>query len=102
MAALKTMQTLDWLAHRAQISPRQVALIEGGRQWTYAELNQEVAVYAARLAAAEVRPGQHVATLLPNRAEYVFLIHALARLGAVLAPLNTRLAEAELRWQLQQ
>jgi o-succinylbenzoate---CoA ligase len=96
------MQTLDWLAHRARISARQVALIQGERQWSYLELDQAVAGYAARLAAAGVKAGQRVAVLMPNRFEYVCLIHALARMGAVLVPLNIRLAEPELRWQLQQ
>lgn len=54
---------------------------------------------AARLAGAGVKRGGHVAVLMPNRPEVVFVIHALARLGAVLVPLNTRLTEAELRWQ---
>ncbi|NUM46637.1 MAG: o-succinylbenzoate--CoA ligase, partial [Anaerolineales bacterium] len=46
-----------------------------------------------------VKRGGHVAVLMLNRPEYVFAIHALARLGAVLVPLNTRLTETELRWQ---
>ena len=90
------MQTLDWLAHRARISAGHVALIQGERQWSYRELDQAVAEYAARLAAAGVRAGQHVAVLMPNRFEYVCLIHALARIGVALVPLNIRLAEPEL------
>jgi o-succinylbenzoate---CoA ligase len=96
------MQTLDWLAHRARISAHQIALIQGQQQWSYRELDQAVAGYAAQLAAAGVKAGQHVAVLMPNRFEYICLIHALARMGAVLVPLNIRLAEPELRWQLQQ
>ena len=32
---------------------------------------------------------------------FVVLVHALSRLGAVLVPLNTRLAPAEISWQLR-
>ncbi len=93
---------LDWLAHRAAISPQKIALIFGERAWTYRELNELTAGLAAQLVAAGVEAGQRVATLMPNRAEYVGLIHALARLGAVLVPLNTRLTAGELRWQVEQ
>jgi O-succinylbenzoic acid--CoA ligase len=42
-----------------------------------------------------------VATTLPPGHDFVELLHALPRLGAVLAPLNTRLTEAERRWQVE-
>ncbi len=93
---------LDWLAHRAQISPHKIALIAGEQSFTYRQLNALTARLCAQLAAAGIEPGQHVAALLPNQAEFVALIHALARLGAVLVPLNTRLTAAELRWQVTQ
>ncbi|HNB52993.1 MAG TPA: o-succinylbenzoate--CoA ligase [Anaerolineales bacterium] len=87
----------DWLAEQARVSPNKTALVWGARAWTYGELEAEVVGMAARLGG--VKRGEHVAVLMPNRPEYVFAIHALARLGAVLVPLNTRLTEVELRWQ---
>lgn len=93
---------LDWLAYRAQVSPAKTALIFGERQWTYGQLNAKTAQLAAQLAAAGVVPEQHVAVLLPNGPEFVIAIHALARLGAVMTPLNLRLTPAELRWQAKQ
>lgn len=89
----------DWLAEQAKVSPKKTALVWGERAWSYAELDAEVAGMAARLAGAGVKRGEHVAVLMLNRPEVVFAIHALARLGAVLVPLNTRLTEVELRWQ---
>jgi len=93
---------LDWLAHRAAISPQNVALIFQEQPWSYAALNRLVANLCAQLATAGVQAGQHVAVLMPNRVEYVGVVHALARLGAVLVPLNLRLTPAELRWQIKQ
>ena len=90
----------DWLTARVQATPRKIALIIGEQQWTYGELNQLVDTYCAGLIEQGVTPGQHVAVLLPNGLAYVCLVHALARLGAVVAPLNTRLTVAELRWQI--
>jgi len=91
-----------WLAQRMRRSPGRVALVWEGRQWSYGELGREVEVYAARLASLGVRAGQQVGVLLPNGPAYVCLVHALARLGAVLVPLNRRLTATELRWQVEQ
>jgi len=91
----------DWLAHQARAHPQRLALIWEDERWTYAALDAEVTRLADHLAAHGVRPGDHVAAHMPNRPEYVFLIHALARLGAVLVPLNTRLTDEERRWQVE-
>jgi O-succinylbenzoic acid--CoA ligase len=93
---------LDWLAHRAQVSPHKIALIFGDQRWTYGELNGVVAQLCGQLTTVGVQAGQQVAVLMPNRPEYVYLTHALARLGATLAPLNIRLTSEELRWQVEQ
>lgn len=92
----------DWLACRTSVTPHKLALIFGERRWTYRELNREVDRLCGHLITTGVQPGQRVAVLMPNQPEYVYLVHALARLGATLAPLNTRLTIAELRWQLEQ
>lgn len=92
----------DWLTARVQATPRKTALIIGEQQWTYGELNQLVDTYCAGFIGQGVTAGQHIAVLLPNGLTYVCLVHALARLGAVLVPLNTRLTVAELRWQIEQ
>lgn len=91
----------DWLTARARTTPAALALIVDRKQWTYAGLEAEVTDYAAHLAAMGVRPGQRVGVLLPNGLAYVCLVHALVRLGAVLVPLNTRLAPPEVSWQVQ-
>ncbi len=95
------MMTSDWLTSRVQASPQKTALIIGEQQWTYAELDQKVNRVCARLVDAGVESGDFVGVLMPNCLEYVCLIHALARLGAILVPLNTRLTAAELQWQIE-
>ncbi len=91
----------DWLARRASVSPEALALAAGGSCWTFAELDAWTTATARRLAEMEVRPGDRVALLLGNRTEFVALVHAAPRLGAVLVPLNTRLAPPEIAWQLE-
>ncbi|MBK8988684.1 MAG: AMP-binding protein [Chloroflexi bacterium] len=91
---------MDWLTERSAASADALALISGKRRWTYGELDRLVNALAGSLQAQGVQPGDLVAALLPNSLTYVCLIHALARLGAVLVPLNTRLTEDEIAWQI--
>jgi O-succinylbenzoic acid--CoA ligase len=96
------MEMLDWLAHRAEISPEHTALMYRGESWTYADLNRRVATMCARLAQVGIKAGDHVAVALPNGLEYVGLGHALARMGAVMVPLNVRLISSETIHQIKQ
>ncbi len=91
----------DWLAAQARANPDGAALVFQGRAWTYAGLDREVEAWCGRLAALGLAPGARAAVLLPNSPDFVFLVHALARLGLALAPLNRRLAEEELGRQLE-
>ena len=90
----------EWLHRRAELSPERLALVSGDTRWTFAELERRADVLALWLAGIGVQPGDRVATLLRNGPAPVLVLHALARLGATLAPLNVRLAAAELAWQL--
>ena len=102
---------MDWLRAQATSSPEKTALIWAGaaensrsnsarQSWDYRALDQEVDRLASNLFAAGVRSDQHVAALLRSSPQMVFLVHALARIGAVLVPLNTRLTASELSWQV--
>jgi fatty-acyl-CoA synthase len=63
-------------------------------QLTYADLAQRVNAIAAQLA-PHLQPGERVAWLGLNHPAQLALLFALARLGAVLVPLNHRLSPAE-------
>lgn len=91
----------DWLAQRAARSPERVALLFRGRAWTFRELDVRVTEVAERLAGLGIRKNDRVAVLMRNSDLYVVLVHGLARIGAVLVPLNTRLTPDELLWQLK-
>jgi O-succinylbenzoic acid--CoA ligase len=91
----------DWLAHRARVSPEATALVEAadGSEWSYAELDSAVEETAGRLAGLGVGEGDHLGVLMETRVAFVRLVHAAMRLGAVLVPLNARLAKPELSRQ---
>jgi O-succinylbenzoic acid--CoA ligase len=94
------MKLDNWLSQRALTCPDRCALIADEASLTYAELEREATTAARRLAARGARRGATVALMLPAGLEYVVLLHALMKLGAVAYPINTRLAEAELAAEL--
>ena len=91
----------NWLAQRAATCPDRTALVAGGYEVAYGELEYEAARAARRLAARGVRRGSTVAIELPAGLDYVIILHALMKLGAVAYPLNTRLAEGERASELE-
>ncbi|WP_158057062.1 o-succinylbenzoate--CoA ligase [Halorussus halophilus] len=95
--------TRDWLTHRARASPEKTALVEAddGTEWSYAELDDAVAETAGQLAARGVEEGDHLGVLMETRVAFVRVVHAAMRLGAVLVPLNARLARPELERQAE-
>ncbi len=90
------------LSLAAQAHPRRPALVDGATVLDYAQLDAHVSELAGRLAAHGIRRGGRVAVLLDRSARAVQLVHALAHLGAVLVPLNTRLTPAEMGRQIAQ
>jgi O-succinylbenzoic acid--CoA ligase len=91
----------NWLAQRAETAPDRPALLAGGYEVVYAELEHEAVRAARRLAARGVRRGSTVAIELPAGLDYVVLLHALMKLGAISYPLNTRLSTDERRAELE-
>ena len=89
----------DWLSRRAAIHPDRMALFAPDVAWSFAELSQHADDLAARLVARGLRPGDRLAILAGNCADYVALVHAAPRCGAILVPLNVRLSPAELIFQ---
>ncbi|MBP0459234.1 acyl-CoA synthetase [Streptomyces montanisoli] len=87
----------SWTARRARRTPHRVAVVHGSRQYDYAELHDRTTRLAHHLRDAGVRPGDRVAFLGPNHPAFLETFFAAGQLGAVFVPLNTRLAEPELR-----
>jgi fatty-acyl-CoA synthase len=78
--------------------PAKDAIRFGADRIAYGAFTGRVRAAAARLAGLGVGPGDRVAILSLNRPEYLVALFACARLGAMLLPLNWRLAPAELAW----
>jgi fatty-acyl-CoA synthase len=86
------------LAHHADRRGHALALAGNGSRLTWAELHERVGRTAGALAAAGARRGDVVGVLLHNDIRFVELMYACAHIGAVLMPLNWRLAGPELNY----
>ena len=91
-----------WLTKRAALTPQAPALLLNGASTSFSALDAFVSETALRLRSAGVCEGDFVASLLGNGLPFVALLHAVARCGAVLLPLNLRLTPPELAFQLQE
>ena len=86
----------SWIARRARRTPDRVAVIHGDDRLTYARLHDRVTGLARGLRGLGVGRGDRVAYLGPNHPAFLETLFAAGTLGAILVPLNTRLAAPEL------
>ncbi len=80
----------------ARADPAGLAVADGLVRWTWRELNQRVESVALGLTDAGVEAGDRVVVLVAPTAPAVAALHAIARIGAIAAPLDTRLTAVEL------
>jgi len=88
------------LEGRVQRHPDRLAVRFGDFCQSYAELNASIDRAAWALRDAGARPGSRVALMLPNGPEMLWCWLALAKLGAVVVPMNSRLRGGSLRYLL--
>jgi len=89
-----------FLERRALLDRQKTAIICSDRRLTFAELDALVARMAGLLAAKGIERGDRLAVLMKNSIAFCALYHAAARLGAVLCPINWRLAGPEIAFIL--
>lgn len=98
MSSSGTIRT-DWFDRWALYSPDHLALTdeESDRSFTYAECNRIINRTALVLRDEfAVTRGDRIAVLATNTVEYVFVFFAAQKLGAILVPINFRLAPREI------
>lgn len=79
-------------------TPEKPALIqhEDGKTITYKKFDSLVDFFALRLLDMGIKKGDRVATMLVLIPEHVLLMYACFKIGAIIAPLDLRLKEAEV------
>src|SRR5664279_5117077 len=86
----------ELLYARVRQHPDRVAVVDGGRQFSFADFNGRVNRLAAVLRVLDIGRADRVAILSENRVEYLELMFAAGKLGAIVCALNWRLADPEL------
>ncbi|MEL7206729.1 MAG: long-chain-fatty-acid--CoA ligase [Actinomycetota bacterium] len=85
----------DAIEFHGRQRPGATALRDGTRSWIFAELDRQSGRFAALLRDAGVSRGDRFAVLAANCLEYFAWYYGAAKAGAVIVPLNPRLAPPE-------
>jgi len=93
-----TMNLFDGLRQQAKLNPNNPAVSCGETKYNYREFHDRVVKLGNALLDLGVKKGDRVATLLLNCHRYLELYYATALIGAVVVPLNHRLAGEELKY----
>lgn len=94
------VQILTLLERQARVYPSREALVAGNQRLSYGALFDEVIKTAAHLAERGIGAGDRIAVMADNGVEFIFLLLAAARRGAVIVPINVRLSTEEISYIL--
>lgn len=97
---MTTFNLADLFEIAADAVPDRTALVAGERRLSYAELDQRATRVGRHLVEAGVGPGDHVAVLSWNRAEWLESMLGAFKARAVPVNVNYRYVEAELAYLL--
>lgn len=90
------MNIAQGLAHARKVAGNREAIVCGSTRYTWEVFEQRTDALARGLAGQGVQCGDRVAVLMLNCHRYLELYYACARMGAVIVPLNIRLARPEI------
>ena len=96
-----TLSLASILAENARRRPNSLALVEGDHRYTFAELWRQSLAQAAALVELGVRPGDRVALMAPNVAEFPRTYYAILAAGGVVVPVHLLLTAEEVSYVLR-
>ena len=95
------LNPVDFLRRAAYVYPEKVAVVDGGRRYSYRDLAERSWRLANALRSAGLGKGDRVATLLFNSSAMLEAHFGVPAAGGVLVAVNHRLASAEIGYILQ-
>ncbi len=98
---VKALDLWQMLARTARNWPRREALVSGPNRYNFEQVLDRAERCAAGLYFHGLRKGDRLALIMPNWAEFVIAYFAVARLGAVLVPLNVRYRANEIEYMVR-
>ncbi len=94
------MNIADFLTDTAKRIPDHVAIRFEGETRTFAEMNRRVDAFATGFRGLGLNPGDVCVLMLPNSINWTLVYYALAKLGAVVVPVNFLYRQRELEYML--
>ncbi len=98
---LSRLTPVSFLARSAEAFPQRVAVVDGDRRRTWAELRERVRRLAVALQEHGIERGDRVAFLCLNTTELLEAHFGVPAAGAVLVAINTRLTADEIAYILR-
>jgi long-chain acyl-CoA synthetase len=98
---MTTLSLASVLAESARRTPDKLALVEGPLRLSYGDLWHQARQHAAALVERGVGPGDRVALLAPNVADFVRAYFGILAAGAVVVPVPTLLTADEASYMVR-
>ncbi|TWI59325.1 long-chain-fatty-acid--CoA ligase [Halalkalibacter nanhaiisediminis] len=95
---ISALTPLDWKRRAVKYYSQKTAIIDGEKEFTYKEFGERADRLSVALHEAGIRKGDHVAVMLPNTHYMLECFYGICQLGAVMVPLNYRLAARDLEY----
>ncbi|WP_432188553.1 long-chain-fatty-acid--CoA ligase [Streptomyces sp. Tue6028] len=92
---MATLSLAAILAENARRRPDRAALVEGDVRLTFAQVWRRALAEAGALTGLGVRPGDRVALMAPNTADFPHAYYAVAAVGGVVVPVHLLLSASE-------
>ena len=90
----------DFLTRRSRLTPDREGLVCEGGRFTYKDLNNRANRLANAMKGLGIGHGDRVSILAFNEPEYYDMYFGLGKIGAILVPVNYRLAGPEIKYIL--
>ena len=94
------LSPLEFMRRARRLYASRLAVVDGEVRWTYGQFFERSDRWSAALQALGVGPGDRVATIAPNTHAQLTAFYAVPQIGAVLVPINFRLAPEEFQYLL--
>ncbi|MGW1721536.1 long-chain-fatty-acid--CoA ligase [Streptomyces sp. NPDC002306] len=98
---MATLSVAAILSENARRRPDRTALVEGDLRLSFAEVWRRARAQAGALVGLGVRPGDRVALMAPNTAEFPQAYYAIMAAGAVVVPVHLLLSPPEVEHVLR-
>ncbi|MEU6086542.1 long-chain fatty acid--CoA ligase [Streptomyces sp. NPDC047085] len=99
---MATLSVAAILAENAKRRPEKTALVEGDLRLSFAEVWRKALAQAGALTGLGVGPGDRVALMAPNTAEFPVAYYAIAAAGGVVVPVHLLLSPPEVEHVLKE